>query len=260
MTIRTRSVFYFVEEITEENFSLNFIEPNADNVELNAKLGIGSYTMSDLAIEVENKLNQTGQVTYNVTFDRDTRIMTIAGDDLFNILASSGSNIGITAWATIGFTTDQTGLSSYNGDSAFGSEYLPQYFLQDYIDKNDNLDNIQSSINESASGDVEVVTFGDLRFYEFNIRWITDTLPKSGSWLEYRENAVQKARDFLTFCIRKQDLEFMPDRDTRGTFDKVILESTRASRNGTGFLLRELTGQGLDEYYETGRLRFRVLL
>ena len=259
MTIRTKSVFYYVNEITEENYALNFIEPNQDNVELLAELDIGGYSISDLLLELEGKLNQVGKAEYTVNFNRNTRIVTISADDDFDILPIGGSNSGVSAWPTLGFSIDQTGGDSYNSNNPIGVEYLPQYFLQEYLDKNDNLEGVQTSLNESASGISEVVTFGQLRFYEFNIKWIKNLEKTNSSFLDINPNAVQDARNFLEFCIKKNNLEYMPDINDRSFFDKILLDSTPSQRDGTGFRLRELTNQGLDGYYETGRLKFRVL-
>ena len=49
----------------------------------------------------------------------------------------------------------------------------------------------------------------------------------------------------------------MPDRNTPGVFDKVILEKTKESSKGVGFKLKELYGKGLIDYYESGLLTFR---
>lgn len=259
MTIKTKSAFYYIDEIIENNNYLNFIEPNQDNVELTAILDVGSYTPTDLATQVQSKLNQTGKVNYTVTFDRDTREFTIAGDDDFDLLVATGSNSGFSAYPVIGFQLDQAGAQTYTG-AASGSEYLPQLELQDYKDKNDNIENIQSSINQSSSGIVEVVTFGRVRYYEFNVKYITNKVTKGiTKYIEYRDDALADIRSFMEFATRKQNLEFMPDRSDRSAFDTVLLEQTRSGRDGTSYELRELIGQGLEGYFETGRLRFRVI-
>ena len=258
MTIKTRSVFYYVDGITSDNNLMNFIEPNQANIELTGTLQIGTYSMSQLVIEVQRALNDAGENTYTVTFDRATRIMTIAADDDFNLLVTTGSNAGLSVWSLIGFTSDKTGSATYDSDEAFGSAYKPQYLLQSYKDVDNNVEGIRSSVNESASGVVEVVTFGNRSFYEMNIKWITDRVVSKSSFLENNQNALTEARSFLSFCITKQNLEFMKDETNRDTFDIVLLESTRASRQGTSYELRELLiGEGLDEYYETGVLKFR---
>ena len=93
----------------------------------------------------------------------------------------------------------------------------------------------------------------------FNIKYIKDGQPCSDSIYGNDPNAVQNARDFLSFCIGKSRLEFMIDEADRNTFETVLLESTRKSRDGTAYELRELYNENLLGYYETGRLEFRKI-
>lgn len=253
MTIKTKSTFYFVDGITSDNNYINFIEPTQDNIELTTQLQIGTYSMTQLAQELQRGMNDVGENDYTVTFDRDTRIMSITGDATFNLLVTSGSNSSASIWGLVGFTSDKTGLLTYDGDSAFGSEFSTNYPFQDYKDFINNVEGIRPSINESASGVIEVVTFGKRSFMECNIKWITN----KDSFIGKGAQALEDVRSFLDFCITKQNLEFMKDTSDRASFDIVLLESTRKSRDGTSYELRELLKQGLDEYYETGVLKFR---
>lgn len=257
MTIKTKSVFYYIDGITSDNLYMNFIEPNQLNIELTAELRIGTYSMSQLVTEVQRALNDAGDNVYTVVFDRDTRIVTISADDDFDLLVTTGANSGASTYSLLGYTSNKSGSDTYDADEAFGSSYEPQYFFQDYKDVDNNVDGIRASVNESASGVIEVVTFGRRSFYEFNIKWITDKAQSKSSPFDEDLNALQNSRDFLDFAITKQNLEFMKDKSDRNTFDVVLLESTRKSRQGTSYELRELLGQGLDEYYETGILKFR---
>jgi hypothetical protein len=257
MTIKTKSVFYYVDGITSENNLMNFIEPTQANVELTAQLLVGTYSMSQLAQEVQRGMNDIGDNVYTVSFDRDTRILTITGDAQFDLLVTSGSNIGKSIWSLIGFTTEKTGQLTYDGDIAFGNEYAPQYAFQDYKGFVNSVEGIKPSINESASGVIEVITFGTRSFMECNIKWITDRTRAKDSFIGSNQSALEEVRDFLDFGITKQNLEFMSDISDRSEFDIVLLESTRKSRNGTGYELKEMMKQNLDEYYETQMMKFR---
>jgi hypothetical protein len=253
MTIKTKSTFYFVDGITSDNNYLNFIEPTKDNIELASQLQIGTYSMTQLATEIQRGMNDVGENEYVVNFDRDTRILSITGDATFDLLVTTGSNSGASIFGLIGFTTDKIGLLTYDGDTSFGSEYTTSYPFQNYKDFINNVQGIRPSINESASGVIEVVTFGQRSFMECNIKWVTNRdsfIGKGGTNLEL-------TREFLDFAITKQNMEFMKDSSDRSTFDIVLLEKTRKSRDGTSYELNELIKQGLDEYYETGILTFR---
>jgi len=257
MTIQTRPVFYYVDEITETSNLLNFSEPNIAPDELAATLDVGSRSMTDLMTEIEKGLNDAGDQDYTVTLDRDTRFVTISSSDVFDLYPVTGSNTGLSAFSLIGFTTDRTGLSSYESDVVMGGEYSPQFYPQSYKSFENNIENVQASVNESASGIIEVLSFGQRRFMEMNITFITNRPQSKSAPIENNPNAMSETRSFLTFLITKSNLEYMEDRDNRSTFDKILLESTKQSRQGTAFQLNELVNKGFEEFFETGTLKFR---
>ena len=197
MTIKTKSVFYYVDGISSENNLMNFKEPTQANVEITAQLLVGTYSMSQLATEIERGLNDIGDNTYTVTFDRDTRFLTIGADAEFELLVTTGANVGISVWGLIGFSLEK------------------------------------------------------------NIKWITNRVRSKDSFIGSNPNALEEVRAFLDFGITKQNMEFMENIADRNTFDIVLLESTRKSRNGTGYQLMEMMKSNLDEYYETQTLKFR---
>lgn len=258
MSLLTDPIFYYIDPIETGNLDLNFIEPNAANTELNAQLNVGSYSMDALKNELARVLNATGQNEYTVTFDRDARTFTISADDSFNLLVSSGSNVSTSVFTTIGFTgADRSGGSSYTGSEA-GKKYQPQFPLQKFVGFDISKQPISAKVNESASGEVEVVTFGTKRIMKFNITYITDKgLSKNDP--KVSKSNVQDAIDFMEFITDKNELEFMPDRTNRAVFDTILLESTPTDKNGAGYELKELYQRNLLGYFETGLLRFRKL-
>jgi hypothetical protein len=70
-------------------------------------------------------------------------------------------------------------------------------------------------------------------------------------------SGVSNLRSFMEAITLKSTIEFIPDRDNPTLFTKCLLESTRSSRDGTGFQLKEQYGMGLPGFYETDTLRFR---
>lgn len=52
----------------------------------------------------------------------------------------------------------------------------------------------------------------------------------------------------------------MKDRDDPNSFIKLRLESTRESRSGTGYKLRERNDLKLSGYFDTGNLKFRKVI
>jgi len=204
-------------------------------------------------------LNDTGTLTYTVTLDRAVRRYTISATGTFSILGDTGQNVGLGAMKTLGFTTDVSGSASYVSDTVAGSEYKPQFPLQGYLDFDDNRELIGASVNESASGVVEVISFGERRFMEFNLKYITDKEGCDDSIIRSNATGLQDARDFLEFITNKSNLEFMKDVENRGVFSIVLLESTPESKSGTTFKLKELLAERLIGYYETGKLKFRKI-
>lgn len=256
--IQTRSSFYYIQDsIDSENLWLDFDEGTG---EISAQVQAGSYTPTNLASAVQDALNDSISVnTYAVTFDRETRQFTISANNNFDLLISSGSHAGTNVFSILGFSgPDLTGTDTYSGDVSV-NEYKPQFYLQDYIDQEDLRRSVQATVNKSASGTIEVVKFGTEKFFEFNIRLITDIDQGVNSWVETNLNGLIEARSFLRFITEKKDLEFIPDRTDKNTFYTVLLESTEESRDGTGYRLKELYPQGLVGYYETGKLTFRIV-
>jgi hypothetical protein len=130
--------------------------------------------------------------------------------------------------------------------------------LQDWVDQEDNQKAISPSVVKTASGAVEVVKFGTEKFFEFSIMLATDIDQGSGNFIETDANGVSSLRSFLRFAVDKNNFEFMPDRDNKADFFKVLLESTEESANGTGYKLKELYDKGLPNYFESGKLVLRL--
>jgi hypothetical protein len=254
--IQTKSVFYYIESVSTDNFYLNF---NEGGVELTAEVAAGDYTHETLKAAVADAMNELASVgTITVSFDRESRKFTIASDMTLNLLVATGASVGSDIYELLGFTgADRTGSLSYEGDPA-GSEYLPQFPLQSYVDEQDLRKSVQTSVNKSARGDIEVVTFGTEKFYEFELKFITNVDQGKLSLVETNVSGVQDARDFLRFVTSKRELEFMADRFNRNVLTAdILIESTSESKDGTGYRLRELYAQGLVDYYESGKLVFK---
>ncbi len=258
MAITTTPKFYYIDRVTSNDNLLNFDE---GLIESTAEITPSAYSVTQLATAVQTALNLAGGQTYTVSFDRDTRFITISAASNFDLLVSSGSNAGLSIFTKIGFTgADRTGANSYTGDTAIASEYMPLFPLQNFRGFEDNEQALSASINESADANVvEVISFGRKRLMSFNVRYVTDQAAGfKDSIFGDNPNLVQETRDFLSFIIGKSRLEFMKDETDPNTFDVVLLESTSQSRTGTAYELRELYDVGLG-YYETGTLTFRKI-
>ena len=256
--ILTNPIIYYVAPITSLNNKVDFDEGGADLV---ATLNSGTYTMTDLMIEVERALDVAGALDYSVSFVRATRLVTISAGSNFTLQVSTGTNVGTSPWTLLGYSggADLTSASTYEAPSAMGATYEPQFPLQNYRDIEDMKMNHKAVVNESAGGETELVHFGTRQFMEFNIKYITDNARVTSGMSRSDTNAVQDVRDLLDFLIEKNKFEFMKDKTSLGTFNDFLLDSAPGGKGGTGYSLKEMISQRLVGYYETGTLKFRKL-
>jgi hypothetical protein len=252
VSITTKSLFFYGHEIDETNFSWDFSEGGA---EIQGSLNIGDYTLTEFAAEIERAMNAVGGQEYTVTVDRATRKITITAPGNFELLVDSGSRKGSSAYALAGFSgADKTGSDTYEGGSASGFEYRPQAVFMDYEPFEDDNGAIDASVNKTVTGIVETVTFGTERMMQCRIWGITD---ESISNFDNNPSGRADARAFRDYAIRKLKMEFMEDRDTPGTFTKVLLEKTPEEGNGTRLKLKKMFDTGVEGIYETGKITFR---
>lgn len=252
MSLKTFSSFYYGHTVDSNNFTLDFDEGGP---ELQASLEIGDYTLTELLVEVKAQMDAIGGQTYSVSVDRSTRLVTISAPGNFSLLPVTGSRSGLSVFELLGFTADKTGSNSYVGDQPSGSEYLPQFILQDHISFDNWKESIDPVVNEATSGQVETVKFGTKQFMEANIKWITEYVMPNFGPIENDQQALTNIRLFLDFATNKRRFEYMEDRQNPGNFDKVILESTPESSTGTNYKLKE--EREAAGFFSTGVLKFR---
>lgn len=256
MSILTLSQFYYGHTITDSNSSIDFSEGGP---ELQAELEIGDYSLSEFVTAIESALNAVGALTYTVTLNRTTRVITIAASGAFELLTNSGTRLGTSAYVLMGFSTaaDHTGASSYASESGSGYSFRPQKILYDYSDQSYSKEKNQATVNESASGIVQVLEFGTQSFFDFSIRYQTNIFQGYGSFIENNATGVEDVIAFMDYAITKAKMEFMPDRDTTSTFYKVLLEKTGKSSKGTGYELDPV--KGVIGYFNSEKMRLRVV-
>lgn len=257
MGLKTRTQFFYGFSVDSSNNKLDFDEGAG---EITATITIGDYSLSEFVIELQQQLNANGTQSYSVSVDRSTRFITISASSNFSLLITSGTNASTSVYSTAGFTgADLSGSNSYTG-AAVGSVYTPQFYLDKYLPSTDNRKRTISTRKESASGKVEVVSWGETSEVRFNITLITNIDQGANSDAITTDlNGVQNARDFLDFITDIKPIEFMEDASNPSVFEKLILLSTPESSDGVNYELKELFNRGLPEYFETGRLTFRKL-
>lgn len=256
--IFSKSAFYYGIEVTAETSRISFSE--GAGPELIGVLRSGKYTLTTYLNEVLRALNQSGALTYTGSIDRTKRLYTIIGSGTFTLKVAS-SSVTATAFSTMGFTgSDRTGGTSYQGTGAVGFSYLPQFRLQSFVNFDDNQKAVESTLNESASGAVELVRFGVIKLMECNLTFITDIDQGFGGPIETNLSGVSAARSFMQSIVKKGPIEFIPDRLSPNTFRYCVLEATPESSKGVDFKLKEQFTSGKIGYYETGLLTFREVI
>lgn len=257
MSLKTHSKFYYGFEITADTQNLDFNEGAA---ELTATLEIGGYTFTGFVNELSRAINAAGGQTYVVAGNRSTRKITISAAGNFALLVATGSHLGTSVFSIAGFTgADVSGADTYTGNVATGSVYSTQFIIQSHVPSAHQTGPAYGTVNKSASGKRETVTFGTEKFIDGNLMFINDYAQSTGGPIRNNQSGVANALAFLAFAIGGSPFEFMPNEDAPGTFEGVVLEATPEDKNGLRFKLKEMYDRGLPGYYETGLLKFRVV-
>lgn len=256
--IKTYSMFYYGFEVTADNQILNIKEGTGD--ELIAEIEVGSYSASQLMVAVKTALDSVGANTYEVEFDRDSRRVTITSTGVFTLLGEDGSHFENNAQTLLGFSQTPTSSAlSHEGGSVAGDIFRPQLWLQEYIPTRDYQQAVDAKVNKTANGGVEVVKFGTEKFMECNIKLQTNIDQGTRSYLRTNLTGEDDLRRFLQFLVTKAPLEFMPDENEPDDFETLILESTPDSQDGVGYRMKEMWDVGFNDYFQTGKLKFRKI-
>lgn len=257
MALETKCKFYYGIEIIEDNNVLDFSE---GATELSITIPVGIYSPQEIALKLSALLTDAGSQAYTCSFNRSIRKITISASSNFYILISTGTHSATTLYSTLGYTggVDLSGASSYLAPGTIGFEYVPQFYLLDYVPVEHNVKSIQASINETGSGKVEVIRYGTKRFMECSIELITNKPFKGSDFWTSSPTGLDDALNFMGYITQKSQLEFMPDKDNVNNYYTLILESTEADQTGIGFKLVEQLEYG-SGYYKTGKLVFREI-
>jgi hypothetical protein len=255
MAIETRSAFIYGHTITEDNQWIDFSEDGI--IELSATIEVGSYTLDQFKDAVATALNEIGDNTYTVAVDRATRTITINSDANVQLLVTGGSHVSISAYSLIGFTTDRALGLTHIADTTTGSIYYPQAPLYGYMPFENNESSVSAKVNESSSGDIELVTYGTRKFMECNIKYATNITGQN--FITDNATGVSDLNTFMQYIRLKRPIEFCPDKDTLTNFYPCIIERTAQSGDGTKYELMELYAEKLANYYETGIIVFRSI-
>jgi len=262
--IDTDSAWTYGHTITDDNKFLEFEETVAGI--LTAELNVGSYSLTDYALEISRAMNAASlNESYSTSLNRATRKITITGSSTFSLLINSATTAPQSTYPLAGFNgADLTGSASYEGDSPSGSIFEPQFLLQNFIDFEDDQQANNVSVSETPSGIVEVIKYGDVNFMTCNVKYQKNNNPEErshmGSSIRFDANGKDNLDNFIKYAVTKAPLEFIPDKLNPDSFTKCLLEKTPRSSTGTGFLNRELYAENFATWFETGNIVFRKII
>lgn len=251
--INTFSKFYYGLEVTSNNKWLDIDEGSG---EIQIPLVAGFYTLTELALHIEQLLNEYGTQSYVVSVDRANRKYTIDGDSFnFDLLWDTGTNASNSVGALIGFNVaaDDTSSDSYESDNSIGEVYEPQFKLQNYVSESSNKELRYGIRSESASGLVETINFGTDRMFEFSINYATNISQPSSGPIKNNPTGVEDLEAFMLQVIRGAYIEFMPDINDQDTFYKIVISDNMS------YKLNEQYSRGLTGYFDTNTLKFRIV-
>jgi hypothetical protein len=257
MALEQHSKIYYGPRITETN---KFIDLVFDGTTYVIELSSGSYTITDLANHVASKINETTGGSFTVTVNRDLRRITFFNLLDFDLLFSSGVNATRSAANLLGFNyNDYLGDNTYTSVNAVGLSYSTQFYFQSYKSTTQNRKAIDGVINKSASGLVEVIKFGNERFMEGELLFITNIIQNNESIIRTNTTGVEDYISLIEWMTEKYPFEVMINEANSEEFQKFTLESTEQDSKGLDYELIELYDRSLPLYYRSGKLKFRLM-
>lgn len=256
MALNDIPLFLYGFDITNSNKYLNF-KNAALGSELTATLRIGNYTCTEFLAELKRAMEVIDGVNkYTWAIDRSTetgrsnRISVTTNGSFLTLLLGSGSNYQNTPRLLMGFDQiDYTGLLSYAGITNGGTILIPEFQTYDYLGPDEMVTN-DGVKNVSVNGIKETLVFAQMRFFQGQWRYISNY----GGRTQKTEWA-----NFLKYATTQRKFEFTPSiYEDSSVFYQCTLESTAKDGNGLGYELKQMRGDGLYRFYDTGLMKFRV--
>jgi hypothetical protein len=250
MALREKSLFLYGFEVTSNNRSIDFKTASL-GAEKQATLRLGYYSLTGLMTEVARAMVEADPAnSFIVTADRtyafglENRVTISTGASFLSLLFGSGSRVSSSAASLIGFNAiDYTALTSYNGSFSAGTAVVPDWVGYNYLGPDFMRKNF-GSVNISASGTKESITFSIQRFFQVEFKY------------EPQAKVVSQWANLMTWMIQQRAIEFTPEIGTPSLFYECTLEVTGDDGKGLGYSFKELLPQ-FPFYYTTGMLKFR---
>jgi len=258
MSLRYAS-FYFGTLITESAFILDLEE---SSVTYSVVVPYGSYAPKTFRAVLEaNILAQTGLVC-RVDFDYLNRIYRLTFEDTVTILGATGANVDVSVLPALGLPATDTTGTVFTGTSVACSKFEPNFPLVSFLDKENSLDLFGLTQSETASQLREVVHFGERNYYRFGIRYITNLVQPSDSYIKTNPLALSQARAWMKQVLSGQGIDFFKVRSTvlsgYSTRPDDTIQLDISSQSQTTIELSEMVQDGIQGFYEFPAYRFNV--
>lgn len=260
MSIETQSQFRYGLEIDKESNNLYI---NDETGSYTVPVPYGAFCASEIIDQINGAFAGVAGLTgYSLTYDPAICKFKIARDSgTFDLLLATGGPTGDgsgSLHSALGFESiDWTSITEVEAENQSGKRFTPQFYLQSFVDCDQNKELRQATKNESSSGDCcEILHCGIDQFFEFEIKAQTN-IPQSHRFIR-SAMGYDEVRDFLDWAICGKPVEFLPDCEDLDNIYKIKLDRTRTSRDGTGYELTEMIRTLGCGYYRTGILRWRV--
>ena len=254
MELLTYSSFLYGYVVTNDNFLMPFQEGAFERL---GEIRVGSYTSTGLTKEISRAMNEAGSNEYLVSFDRVERKFTISSDDNFDLLLNT-IYLDKDIYDVLGYIgTDKIGNNAYVSDDPTGILYEPQFKLQNFTDFEDHRRASSSNKNITASGNIEIIKFGDINIMSCDIKYITDKEQNPDSEILNNPNGKSDYRSFIEHLTDGRPCEFMQDKEDPNTYEECRLDKTKESNDGLDFKIKRM--RQLFYHYESGMLEFRRL-
>lgn len=251
MALLAPSRFLYGYEVTVNNASLDFRAVALGPV-LQATLTLGYYSLTSLMEEVKRQMQAVDPArVYTVSADRSVaggtqvRITIQTNGAYLDLLFASGPRTFTNCAALLGYlVVDRTGSTSYQSQGTSGIVVITSLYGYNFLGT-DHLRRNFGSVNVSASGQKETITFGLQKFWQVQFKFIPA--------LEWTTNWVS----LMTWMIRQRRIEFCPEITSPNTIFEGTLETTGEDGKGLAYRGTEMLPE-YPNYYDAGLMRFRV--
>lgn len=253
MALKAVSNFLYGFQITALNRSLDFRAVSGDPIKM-ATLNIGYYSLTDLMKEIVRAMTSVDPlriyiVSANRTFGTPTgtenRITISTNGAYLDLLFGTGPRFASSVGNLIGFpASDQTGATSYTGNSSAGTSLVSEYNGYNYLSP-EMIRTVFGALNVSANGGKEAIVWNLQKFFEVTFKY------------EPEAKVITQWADMLSWAVQQKPFEFTPEITSPNLFYNCTLESTSGDGKGLGYKITEM----LPDFpfnYQTGNMRFRL--